>query len=154
MPNTYSQIYIHIVFAVRERDFMIKPERKEAIHKYIAGIILKRGHKLIAINSMPDHVHILIRYDPRTALADLVRDIKVGSSKYINDSRWLKAKFFWQEGYGAFSYSRSQLDNVIKYIENQEAHHRKKNFRDEYVDMLNKFDIEYDPKYLLGWDKE
>ncbi len=150
MPNTYTQIHIHIVFAVRERDSMIKAEHKEDIHKYITGIIQKRDHKLIAINSMPDHVHILIGYDPRISLADLVRDIKAGSSKYINDSKWLNTKFFWQEGYGAFSYSRSQLNNVIKYIDNQEEHHKKKNFRDEYVEMLEKFEVEYDPKYLLG----
>lgn len=151
MPNTYTQIYLHIVFAVRERDAMIKPEHKEEIHKYITGIVQKRDHKLIAINSMPDHVHILIGYDPKQALSELVRDIKAGSSKFINDSKSLKSKFFWQEGYGAFSYSRSQLDNVVKYIENQEEHHKKIDFRAEYLEMLEKFSVDYDPKYLFEW---
>ena len=151
MPNTYTQIYLHIVFAVRGRDSMIKPEHKEEIHKYITGIIQKRDHKLIAINSMPDHVHILIGYDPKKGLSELVRDIKAGSSKFINDSRWLKTKFFWQEGYGAFSYSRSQLDRIVKYIENQEEHHQKKDFRAEYLDMLEKFSVDYNPKYLFEW---
>ncbi len=149
MPNTYTQIYIHIIFAVRGRDSMIKPEHKEEIHKYITGIIQKRDSKLIAINSMPDHVHILIGYDPKMALSDLVRDIKRNSSVFINEKKWLKAKFYWQEGFGAFSYSRSQLDSVIKYIENQEEHHAKKNFKEEYIEMLEKFKVVYDPKYVF-----
>jgi putative transposase len=149
MPNTYTQIYLHIVFAVRGRDSMIKPEHKEEIHKYITGIIQKRGHKMIAINSMPDHIHILIGYDPRMALSDLVRDIKRNSSNFINEKKWLKAKFYWQEGYGSFSYSRSQLDSVVKYITNQEAHHKKKDFRAEYLEMLEKFQVDYDLKYVF-----
>ena len=99
---------------------------------------------------MPDHIHILIGYDPRMALADLVRDIKKNSSNFINEKGWLKAKFYWQEGYGAFSYSRSQLDAVVKYIENQEEHHKKQNYQEEYIDMLQKFGVEYDPKYVFG----
>ena len=149
MPNTYTQIYIHIVFAVRGRDSMIKPEHKEETHKYITGIIQKRDSKLIAINSMPDHIHILIGYDSKMALSDLVRDIKRNSSFFINEKKWLKAKFYWQEGFGAFSYSRSQLDNVIRYIENQEEHHANKNFREEYIEMLEKFKVVYDPKYIF-----
>jgi REP element-mobilizing transposase RayT len=120
--------------------------------KYITGIIQKREHKLIAINSMPDHIHILIGYNPKMALADLVRDIKKNSSNFINEKKWLKAKFYWQEGYGAFSYSRSQLDKVIKYIENQEEHHKRKDYRQEYLEMLEKFGVEYDLQYVF--DKE
>jgi REP element-mobilizing transposase RayT len=151
MANTYTQLYIHIVFAVRGRDNLIKPDHKEEIHKYITGIIQHRDHKLLAINSMPDHVHILIGYDPKTALSDLVRDIKAASSKFINEAGWLKSRFAWQEGYGAFSYSRSQLDDIIRYIATQEEHHKNKLFREEYFEMLEKFHVDFDPKYLFEW---
>jgi putative transposase len=151
MANTYTQIYIHIVFAVEGRQNIIPKRHKEELHKYITGIIQNKNQKLIAINCMPDHVHILIGMNSSIALSDLVRDIKSSSSKFINEKRWIAGRFNWQEGYGAFSYSRSQLDAVIRYITNQEEHHSNKTFRDEYIDFLKKFDVDYDAKYLFNF---
>lgn len=151
MPNTYTQIYIHIVFAVKKREYQIREQIREELQKYITGIIQNRKHKLLAIYCMPNHVHILIGYNPEQSLSDLVRDIKACSSKYINDKNLSKTKFNWQEGYGAFSYSKSQIDRVIKYINNQPRHHAKKSFREEYLEILRKFEIEYDEKYLFDW---
>lgn len=149
MANTYSQIYIQIVFAVKGRQNLIAKENREELHKFITGIITNREQKLLAIFAMPDHVHILIGLKPSISISDLVRDIKAGSSKFINDSKWIKGKFNWQEGFGAFSYSKSNLDNVVKYILNQEERHQKKTFKNEYLDFLEKFEIEYDSKYLF-----
>ncbi|MEO8253708.1 MAG: IS200/IS605 family transposase [Flavobacterium sp.] len=151
MANTYSQIYIQIVFAVQGRQNLISKENREELHKFITGIVSNREQKLLAIFAMPDHVHILIGIKPNIAISDLVRDIKSGSSKFINDSKWINGKFNWQEGYGAFSYSKSHLDNVIKYILNQEEHHKKQTFKEEYYSFLEKFEIEYDEKYLFEW---
>jgi REP-associated tyrosine transposase len=151
MANTYTQIYIHIVFAVQGRQNLIPKEHKEELHKYITGIVKNKGQQLIAINSMPDHVHILIGMKPSIALSDLVGDIKTGSSTFINTKNWIRGKFNWQVGFGAFSYSHSQLDAVVKYIQDQEKHHAKKNFREEYLDMLKKFNVAYDEKYLFKW---
>lgn len=151
MANTYSQIYIQIVFAVKGRKNLITKENREELHKFITGIVSNREQKLLAIFAMPDHVHILIGMKPNIAISDLVRDIKAGSSKFINDSKWINGKFNWQEGYGGFSYSKSHLDNVIKYILNQEEHHKKQTFKEEYHSFLEKFEIEYDEKYLFEW---
>ena len=151
MANTYSQIYIQIVFAVKGRQNLIAKENCEELHKFITGIVTNRVQKLLAIFAMPDHVHILFGLKPSISISDLVRDIKAGSSKFINDSKWIKGKFNWQEGFGAFSYSKSNLDNVVKYILNQEERHQKKTFKNEYLDFLEKFEIEYDPKYLFDW---
>ena len=151
MANTYSQIYIQIVFAVKGREHLIRKENREELHKFITGIVSNREQKLLAIFAMPDHVHILIGIKPNMTISDLVRDIKAGSSKFINDNKWINGKFNWQEGYGAFSYSKSQLDNVIKYILNQESHHKKQTFKEEYHSFLEKFEIEYDEKYLYQW---
>lgn len=151
MANTYSQIYIQIVFAVKGRQNLIKKENREELHKFITGIVMNREQKLLAIFAMPDHVHILVGMKPSISISDLVRDIKAGSSKFINDSKWINGKFNWQEGFGAFSYSKSHLDNVVKYILNQEEHHKKKTFQDEYIDFLKKFEIEYDKKYVFDW---
>jgi len=151
MPNTYSQIYIQIVFSVQGRANLIPEKRREELHKFITGIAQKRGQKMLAIFCMPDHTHILIGLTPDMPISNLVRDIKSGSSKFINDNNWLKGKFNWQEGFGAFSYSRSQIDSVIKYILNQEEHHKKKTFKEEYLEFLKKFEIEYDEKYLFDW---
>ena len=153
MANTYTQIYIHVVFAVSGRQSLLKKEFREEIQKYITGIIRNKGHKLIAINGMADHVHILIGLRPDTALSDLVRDIKANSSKFINEQRWVAGRFSWQEGFGAFSYSHSQLEGVIHYIQNQEKHHSKKSFREEYLEMLRKFQVEYDTRYIFNWDE-
>ena len=151
MPNTYSQIYIQIVFTVKGRENLIKNTNREELHKLITGIIKNRNQKLLSIFAMPDHVHLLIGIKPNISISDLVRDIKAGSSKFINDSKWLNGKFNWQEGFGAFSYSKSQIDNVIKYILNQEEHHKKETFKEEYLGFLNKFEIDYDEKYLFEW---
>jgi putative transposase len=151
MPNTYSQIYIQIIFAVKGRQNLIARQYREELHKYITGIVHKREQKMLAIFCMPDHTHLLVGLKPSIRISDLVRDIKAGSSKFINDNRWVKGKFSWQEGFGAFSYSRSQIDTVIKYILNQEVHHKKTTFKEEYISFLKKFEIEYDEKYLFKW---
>jgi len=151
MPNTYSQIYIQIVFTVKGRQNLIDKKNKEELQKFISGIIQNRQQKLLAIYAMPDHIHILVGIKPNIAISDLVRDIKAGSSKFINDSRWINGKFNWQEGFGAFSYSRNQIDNVIKYIANQEEHHKKSSFKEEYIDFLKTYEIEYDENYLFEW---
>lgn len=151
MANTYSQVYLHIVFAVKGRQNLIRAEIREELHKYITGIITNRDQKLLSIFCMPDHTHLLIGLKPSISISDLVRDIKAGSSKFINDKKLIKGKFSWQEGFGVFSYSRSQIDPVIKYIQNQEKHHHKKSFKEEYLEFLKKFEIEYDEKYLFEW---
>lgn len=149
MANTYTQIYIHVVFAVEGRQSLIAPEHNDELQKYITGSVTGQKQKLIAINNMPDHVHMLIGLTPDVALSDLVRDVKANSSKFINDRRWVAGRFGWQEGFGAFSYARSQLDTVIRYIQNQQKHHAKKSFRDEYVELLEKFGVEYDQRYVF-----
>jgi len=151
MANTYSQIYIQIVFAVKRRQNLIKSVNKELLHKIITGIVKNRGQKLLAIHCMPDHTHLFVGLEPSISISDLVRDVKAGSSKFINESNWVLGKFNWQVGFGAFSYSRSHIDNVVKYINNQEEHHRKLSFKEEYVEFLNKFNIEHDDKYLFDW---
>ena len=149
MANTYSQIYIQIVFAVEGRQNLIDPQRNDELQKYITGIVTAQRQKLIAINNMPDHAHILIGQRPDSMLSNLVGDIKAGSTNFINRNRWVKGRFNWQEGFGAFSYSRSQLDTVISYVQNQQKHHKKRSFRDEYVALLDKFDVPYDERYIF-----
>ena len=149
MANTYTQIYIHIVLSVKEWKKDIKKEFQEELHKYITDIIQNQNHKLLAVNSTSDHIHIFCRINPKMIISDLVRDIKSNSSRYINRKKWLKEKFQWQEGFGAFSYSHSQLDPMIKYIQNQENFHQQRSFKDEYLDLLRKFDIEYDTRFIF-----
>ena len=149
MANTYTQIYIHTAFAVEGRQSLITKEHKIEIYKYITGVIHSQKQKVMAINGMPDHVHLLIGVSPDIALSDLVRDVKAASSRLINDKRWVRGHFNWQRGFGAFSCSHSQVPTVAKYIENQEHHHAKRSFRDEYVALLKNFDVEYDPAYLF-----
>ena len=151
MANTYTQIYIHIVFTVKGRQNLIPSEHKDELQKYISGIIRNKGHKLIAINNMPDHIHLFIGLKPDVALSDLVRDIKNNSSIFINDKKWVREKFFWQEGFGAFSCAHSQIGVVDEYIRNQEKHHTLKTFKEEYIEMLKKFNVEYDDRYLFEW---
>jgi REP element-mobilizing transposase RayT len=151
MPGTYSQLYIQVVFAVSGRQNLIHPAWKDELHKYMSGIIQGKGQKSIIVNSMPDHIHAFIGLKPSMAISDLVRDIKNNSSNFINDHKWVEGKFAWQEGYGAFSYSRRDMGNVYNYILNQEAHHRRKSFREEYLDFLNEFEVEYDERYLFQW---
>ena len=142
------------MFAVEGRQNFIKPENNDELQKYITGIVPGQKQKLIAINNMPDHLHLLVGLKPDMALSDLMRDVKAGSSKYINENRWVAGRFSWQEGFGAFSYSRSQLGTVIRYIENQQKHHAKKSFRDEYVELLEKFGVDYDRRYIFKFDNE
>ena len=151
MANTYTQIYIHIVYAVKHRDMLISPSWKERLHKYITGIVQNQDHKLIAINSMPDHMHIFIGMKPDASLSGLVRDIKRDSTNFINQEIKTHRRFAWQEGFGAFSYSHSQIDSVVKYILNQEEHHRRKTFKEEYEAMLKEFAVEYDNRFVFDW---
>jgi len=151
MANTYTQIYIHVVFAVSGRQSLIPKEHKIEIYKYMTGVIHNKKQKVMSIEGMADHVHLLIGLSPEIALSDLVKDVKEASSRFINNKKWVRGHFSWQRGFGAFSYSRSQVSTVAKYIENQERHHSKRSFRDEYVELLRKFDVEYDPAYLFSF---
>mgnify|MGYP000869512629 CR=1 FL=1 len=143
MPGTFSQIYIQVVFAVKGRESLIDTSWEEELYKYIAGIVRNKEQKLIAINGMPDHIHILIGLRPSCCLSDLVREIKKSSNDFIKEKKFTKHKFQWQEGYGAFSYSHSALNNVVAYIENQKEHHKKQSFRAEYLEFLKKFEVEF-----------
>jgi putative transposase len=149
--NTYTQIYIQVVFAVKGRKNFISEQNREELQKYITGLVQKRAQKLLAIYIMPDHVHLLIGLKPNITLSDLVRDIKTISTHFILEKRWIPVKFNWQEGFGAFSYSKSQIDCVVKYILNQENHHKKSTFREEYINFLTKFEIDYEEQYLFEW---
>jgi len=151
MANTYTQIYLQLVFSPAGRENILPVNHKEELQMYTTGIIQKRNHKMLAINFMPDHVHIFIGYRPSQSLPDLLRDIKANTSKFINDKRWLPGRFKWQEGYGAFSYGQSQINNVIQYITNQETHHKKATFKEEYLKLLVKFEVGYDPEYVFDW---
>ena len=151
MANTYTQIFVQIVFAVRGRKNIIREEYREPIEKYICGIVSNNQSKPLAIYCNPDHTHILIGLNPSISVSDIARDIKAGSSKWINENQWFPIKFHWQEGYGAFTYSKSQVDNVVKYILNQPEYHKKVTFKEEFINILKKFDIDYDEKYLFEW---
>ncbi|MCG3167424.1 MAG: hypothetical protein POELPBGB_03216 [Bacteroidia bacterium] len=149
--GTYSQIYIQIVFAVKGRESLIAHDWEERLYEYITGIVRNKEQKMLAINGMPDHIHFLIGMKPSCCLSDLVREVKKSSNEFINEKNLSKFKFNWQEGYGAFSYSHSQLDNVIGYIMNQKTHHKTKSFKEEYVDFLKKFNVEYKDQFLFDW---
>ncbi len=149
--STFSQIYIQVVFAVKGRQSLIRPEWEEELYKYITGIVTNKEQKLIAINGVADHIHILLGLKPSCRLSDLVREIKKASNSFIKEKGFVKSKFEWQDGYGAFSYSHSALDNVIAYINNQKEHHRKKTFKEEYIEFLKKFQVDYKDEYLFNW---
>ena len=149
MPNTYTQLYIHIIYAVKYRDRVINKSWKESLNQYTTGIIQKNGHKLLAINGSSDHLHVFIGLKPHQAISDLIQDVKAGSSKWVNDNKLALGRFSWHAGYAAFSYSHSQIDLVIKYINNQEQHHAQRTFREEYLEFLNKFEVEYSDAYLF-----
>jgi putative transposase len=149
MANSYTQIHMHLVFIVQNRDCVIKKLWKDRLYGYITGIVQANGHKLLAINGMPDHIHVLIGMRPKQSVSDLVQDIKGGSSKWINEEKLVMGRFAWQEGYGAFSYCRSHLETVIRYIMNQEEHHRKRTFIEEYTALLHDYDVPYDDRYLF-----
>ncbi len=149
MPNTYSQIYIQIIFAVKGRECFIKESFREELQKYISGIVTKKKQKLYAIYCMPDHTHLMVSMKPDLPSSDLVRDIKSNSSFFIKEKKWVNSLFSWQEGFGAFSYSKSQSQDVVKYIIRQPEHHKKKTFKQEYLEFLNLFEIKYEEKYLF-----
>ncbi len=149
MANTYSQIHIHTVFAVQDRQSLIHKEWQEDLYQYISGIVRHNNHKMLQINGMPDHIHILIGMRPQQSLSDLMKLVKGKSSEWVNQKKLSKHRFSWQAGYGAFSYAKSQVPKVIRYIQNQELHHRKKTFTEEYLDFLNAFKIDYDDRYVF-----
>jgi len=149
MANTYTQIYIQIVFAVEGRQSLLRPEHNDELQKYITGIVSGQNQKLLAINNVPDHVHLLVGLRADLSLSELMRDIKAGSSRFVNEKRWTNGRFSWQEGFGAFSYSRSQIDAVIRYIQNQQRHHARRTFREEYIEFLRKFEVEHDERYIF-----
>jgi len=149
MANTYTQIHIHYIFAVQNRLCLIQSNRKNDLYKYMTGIIEQQGHKLLQIGGMPDHVHVLVSMNPKQSPSDLMFHLKRSSSLWINDNRFVMGKFSWQEGFGAFSYGKSQVPNVAKYIENQEVHHKKRDFMEEYLELLKLFEIEYDERYVF-----
>ena len=149
MANTYTQIHIHFIFVVNYREGLIHNLWKDELYKYITGIVKNQKHKLITINGMPDHIHLLIGMRPHQSISELMQDVKSGSSKWINDQKLVKGKFEWQEGYGAFSYGASQVKDVIQYIINQKTHHQKISFYDEYLGLLKRFEVDYDDKYLF-----
>jgi REP element-mobilizing transposase RayT len=151
VAGTFSQIYIQLVFAVKGRENLLQKPWRDEVFKYISGIIKGKNQKPIIVNGVSDHVHVFVGIRPSMSISDLVRDIKNNSSNFINEHKFIKGKFSWQEGYGAFSYSHSQIKNVYEYIANQEEHHRKKTFKEEYLDFLHKFEIEYDEKFLFEW---
>ena len=154
MPNTYTQLYTHIVFAVKGRTCIIHNDIQDRIYKYISGIIANLNQKLYIINGMPDHVHILVSMKPTLALSDLVKEIKEHSTKFINKEKLIAGKFQWQEGFGGFSVSHSQLGVVINYIKNQEEHHKKRTFKEEYLEMLQRYCVDYKDAYLFEWIEE
>ena len=151
MSGTFSQIYIQCVFAVKGRENLLQKPWRDTVFKYMAGIIKEKNQKPIIVNGVADHVHVFVGLKPSMSIADLVRDIKNNSSKFINEQKFLERHFAWQEGYGAFSYAYSQNENVYQYISSQEEHHRKKTFKEEYLDLLQKFEVEYNEKYLFDW---
>ncbi|MBV6511303.1 MAG: hypothetical protein FMNOHCHN_00783 [Ignavibacteriaceae bacterium] len=153
MPDTYSQIHIHVVFAVKGRISLINHSWEDELYKYITGIIKNKGQKLLAINGMPDHIHFLIGMRPNCNLSDLVREIKKSSNEMINSEYYREKTFAWQEGFGAFSFSKQDLDAVIKYIINQKEHHRVLTFREEYINLLEEMGVEYKHEYLFEWIK-
>jgi len=151
MANVFYQISMQLVFAVKNRNALIRPDFSDQLHKYIGGILVNQKHKPLAINSMPDHIHIFFGMNPNSLIPDLVRDIKSDTSLFINQNKLSKFRFQWQEGYGVFSYSLSHRSQVITYIDSQQKHHRKITFKEEYLDFLKKFEVEYNEQYLFDF---
>jgi REP element-mobilizing transposase RayT len=151
MANTFSQIYLQFVFAVKNRENLIAKEHKEELHKYITALVQNRKAKMLAIHCMPDHIHIFVGFKPDVLISDFVKEVKVKSNEFINNKGWIKGRFNWQEGYGVFSYSHSHISNVINYVLNQDVHHQKKTFRQEYLELLKKFEIQFEEKYVFDF---
>ena len=154
MANTYSQIYIQIVFAVKNRNALIRPDWETELFKYITGIVQNKGQKMLSINGTSNHIHFFIGMKPSCCLSDLVREIKKSSNTFIKEKKFSKFNFQWQEGFGAFSYGHSQLSDVIQYIENQKTHHKKRTFKEEYLAFLKAFDIDFKDEYVFQWFDE
>ena len=150
-PGVFTQLYTQMVFAPKYRERLLKKEIQPEVFSYISGIITNRKHKSIIINGLPDHIHILIGLNPDDKISDLVGTIKKSSSTFINEKDWFRGKFHWQDGYGAFSYGKSQLDDIYNYVKNQEILHKKSTFREEYIALLKRFEIEYNEKYLFNF---
>jgi REP element-mobilizing transposase RayT len=151
MANTYTQLYIQFVFAVQGRENLIREQFRDEIEKIMCGIITNHKCKAYAIYCNPDHTHIFVGMHPNISPAKLMEQVKSGSSNWLHNKKYISGKFSWQDGYGAFTYSKSQIDNVVKYVLNQPEHHRKLTFKEEYLSFLNKFEVDYDPKYLFDW---
>lgn len=149
MANTYTQLHVQFIFAVKYRASLIQKQWKDKLHGYISGIIKENNHRMLQINSMPDHLHAFVGMRPRQSISSLMQNIKAESSKYIKNCNFCRSAFEWQAGYGAFSYSKSHVQDVIRYIQNQEVHHKKQSFLDEYRDFLKAFEIEYDERYIF-----
>lgn len=151
MSDTFTQIYIQVVFAVKYREALLHPDWEHKMYKYITGIVQNRQQKMLAVNGVADHIHFLVGMKPTCMLSDLVREVKKSSTEFINHQQFTPKSFRWQEGFGAFSYSHSQISNVINYIHNQKEHHQKQTFRDEYIELLNKTEVSYKEEYLFNW---
>lgn len=149
MANTYSQVHLHFIFAPKYRQALVNSDWEVALYKYITGVVEARQHKMIAINCMSDHIHMLVGFRTTQSIADFMQDVKADSSQWINTNRFCGSRFEWQTGYGVFSYSKSQVPNVIHYIQMQKEHHRKLTFRDEYRSFLEKFEVVYDERYIF-----
>jgi len=150
-PGAFTQLYLHLVFAVKNREAILTKNVRNRVFSYMSGIATSMKHKSIIINGVSDHVHILLGLNPSVSVSDTVHDLKRSSTLFINTEKLCPGKFAWQDGYGGFTYSRSQIDNVYRYIENQETHHKKKTFREEYIDFLKKFEIEFDERFLFDF---
>lgn len=150
-PGSFTQLYVQLVFAPKFRECLLQPNICEILYPYLGKLLVNKSHKPIIINGMPNHIHIYLGLNPKQAISDLIADLKRSSSLFLNDNKFLPGHFQWQDGYGAFSYSRSQINDVYKYIENQKEHHRKVSFKEEYIGFLKKFEIEYDEKYLFDF---
>lgn len=151
MPNTFSQIYLQFVFAVKGRQSLISKQHKEELHKYLTSLVQARKAKMLAVHCMPYHTHLFVGFKPSVLISDFVKQIKVESNEFINSKKWTNDTFNWQEGYGVFSYGHSQIDVVCKYVMNQETHHRRKTFKEEYHTFLEKFAVSYEEKYLFDF---
>lgn len=151
MPNTYSQIYLQFVFSVRHRQCLIPKRHKDELHRYMTGLVQNRNAKMLAVHCMPDHTHLFVGFRPSISISDFVKEIKVESNQFINEKKWTGHKFEWQEGYGVFSYSQSHIDSVIRYIHGQEEHHRKRTFGEEYRELLRKFQVSFEERYLFDF---
>ncbi|HUF02922.1 MAG TPA: IS200/IS605 family transposase [Aridibacter sp.] len=152
MANTYSRLYAMVVFAVMGRAHVLKPDFREELFKYITGVVKNKGQKLMALGGVEDHIHIFLGFQPDIDLSDLVRDIKSNSSRFINENRLVRGKFMWQRGFGAFSYSHSHVDTVVRYVLHQEEHHMTASFMDKYLGLLDMYEIKYDDKYVFEFD--